>query len=1152
MMLGRVHLLLLLPVWIAFGAPSPALAAPQPEPEAAVVDPDSVELTVELMEARLAQVRAAAEMDEALRARLVELYQQIIAELRKAAEFEGKRAELMRVQAEAPELMQALQAEAAAPLPDEQPEFPPDTSLAQLEQSLAEAERALKLAQDKASKHEQDLKELSERRKTTPEALSAANDQLARLDEEFGAAPPEGDARQVTEVRRILLRARRKALEAEIDRYETGIATCGVRIELHRLRQAQAAREATAKAALVKAWQDVVNERRRSEAETAAAEAERIRREKALSDRRVSREAEDNAKLAEERTAVTEKLTEASDRLVEIKRVLAEQTVSYDAIARRVRSAGLDQGVGMLLKRKRDALPDLPALQRESSDLQASLSATDIRLLELEEEVKKYADVEQMIRSTMKRIQSTTSAEERAMIEAELRPLLVSRGELMAALAKDLDTYFNKLLELVEQQRLLVGKVEEFSGFINERILWVRSATVPRTTDLQNAKASFLWITDRVRWRTIAAGTKQAVQNDPVPSAVFLLVFAFFLLQRRRLKRKITELGQTASRSVTSAFAPTAETLVLTLVVSAVWPSLLLFASWQLGRVPDAPSPAKSTAAGLQVAGLTFLFLEFLRQMSRPHGLAEAHFDWNARGLRLFRRHLVWLMAISLPLTVIFQISELSTWEASRSSMGRFAFILRTLAVIVFAQCIFRPSGGILQGTKWSAQRGRFNRVKHLWYPLAVGLPAVLVALSVLGYHYTAVRLAEQLRASILLLVLVLLVKALAMRWLLVSRRKLALEQLRKRREAQAQQAAERTGPPSDMDIPPEPEIDVSSISLQTRNLLRASTTAILLVGMWLVWVDVFPALRILNNYELWSRKVTVMESVTAADGAIEQKSVERRMPIRLGDLGLAVIVVVVTIVAAKNVPGLLEITILQRLPLDAGARYAVTTVSRYALTIVGIVVAFGRIGIGWSQVQWLAAAVTVGLGFGLQEIFANFVSGLIILFERPVRIGDVVTVGEVEGKVTRIRIRATTIMDWNRRELLVPNKEFITGKLMNWTLSDSVTREVISVGIAYGSDTELARKLLLKVADECPHVMKEPRPSAIFRRFGESTLDFDLRVFINERDDWPDLIDELHTSIDREFRRAGIEIAFPQRDIHIRTIAELPAAMQKAIEQAP
>jgi potassium efflux system protein len=230
---------------------------------------------------------------------------------------------------------------------------------------------------------------------------------------------------------------------------------------------------------------------------------------------------------------------------------------------------------------------------------------------------------------------------------------------------------------------------------------------------------------------------------------------------------------------------------------------------------------------------------------------------------------------------------------------------------------------------------------------------------------------------------------------------------------------------------------------------------------------------------------------------------------------------------------------------IDAGARFAIAALLRYAILIVGFILAFDAIGIGWRQVQWLAAAMTVGLAFGLQEIFANFVSGIIVLFERPIRIGDVVTVGNVDGKITRISMRATHVTDWNRRELIVPNKTFVTNEIINWTLSDPVTRVVVPVGIAYGSNTRLARDLLLKAARACGPVLHEPVPMAIFKGFGDSALDFELRVFIPSRDIWPEMMDELHTRIDDEFRQAGIEIAFPQRDVHVRSVHDVLPIVQ-------
>jgi potassium-dependent mechanosensitive channel len=310
--------------------------------------------------------------------------------------------------------------------------------------------------------------------------------------------------------------------------------------------------------------------------------------------------------------------------------------------------------------------------------------------------------------------------------------------------------------------------------------------------------------------------------------------------------------------------------------------------------------------------------------------------------------------------------------------------------------------------------------------------------------------------------------------------------------------------------------------------------------------VEVLPALRVLNRVELWPRTFAILDTISGG-----------RTPgtLTLADAVVATLIAIVSLAAARNTPGLLEITVLRQLTLDSGARYAITAVSRYLITVVGLVLTFGQLGIAWSHVQWLIAAVSVGLGFGLQEIFANFVSGLILLFERPIRIGDVVSVGDVTGKVTRIRIRATTITDWDLRELVVPNKEFITARVMNWTLTDTTARMTIKVGVAYGTDPDLARRLILEVAAKNPNVLKDPAPHALFDEFGDSSMNFTLRVYLPSLDVLLQTRHDLHTGICATFQKAGIEIPFPQSEIRIRPAAESasdPAAFPDSIAANP
>ncbi|MFP6800830.1 MAG: mechanosensitive ion channel domain-containing protein, partial [Pseudomonas sp.] len=194
-------------------------------------------------------------------------------------------------------------------------------------------------------------------------------------------------------------------------------------------------------------------------------------------------------------------------------------------------------------------------------------------------------------------------------------------------------------------------------------------------------------------------------------------------------------------------------------------------------------------------------------------------------------------------------------------------------------------------------------------------------------------------------------------------------------------------------------------------------------------------------------------------------------------------------------------------------------------------------LGVSWDKLQWLVAALSVGLGFGLQEIFANFISGLIILFERPVRIGDVVTIGNLSGTVSKIRIRATTITDFDRKEIIVPNKTFVTDQLINWSLNDTITRVIVKIGLAYESDLALARKLMMQAAEENPRVLRDPVPLLFFLTISASTFDYELRFHVRELGDRNAATDEILTRIALSFREHNVEMAFNQVEVMIKNL---------------
>jgi potassium efflux system protein len=189
--------------------------------------------------------------------------------------------------------------------------------------------------------------------------------------------------------------------------------------------------------------------------------------------------------------------------------------------------------------------------------------------------------------------------------------------------------------------------------------------------------------------------------------------------------------------------------------------------------------------------------------------------------------------------------------------------------------------------------------------------------------------------------------------------------------------------------------------------------------------------------------------------------------------------------------------------------------------------------------VQWLVAALGVGIGFGLQEIVANFISGIILLFERPIRPGDIISVSGFDGTVLKINPRATVIETFDRKEVMVPNKELITGVVNNWSLSSSTLRGVIPVGVAYGSDVHQAIAILYEVAQDNPRVLEDPAPMVTFEDFGDNALTLWLRCYGTS--DYLKLWTDLRTEIYDRFNAAGIGIAFPQRDVHLDASAPIP-----------
>jgi potassium efflux system protein len=290
-----------------------------------------------------------------------------------------------------------------------------------------------------------------------------------------------------------------------------------------------------------------------------------------------------------------------------------------------------------------------------------------------------------------------------------------------------------------------------------------------------------------------------------------------------------------------------------------------------------------------------------------------------------------------------------------------------------------------------------------------------------------------------------------------------------------------------------------------------------------------------------WLKFILIL--LTVYGGVIEAVSRLLQYPIGVDrvhfTLGGALIVLLIVLFGfafASGVKYLLQ-NVLSRLPLQRGVPYAISKVSYYVLLTLILFAALIEAGVDLSKFTVITGALGVGLGFGLQNVVSNFVSGLILLFERPIRVGDTVDVNGLVGTVKRIGARSSTVQTYQGSEVIVPNSNLISNQVINWTLSTPWRRVEVPVGVAYGTNPEQVIDLLVEVAGSNPGVMRDPKPSAFFVGFGDSALNFELRFWAARQESWFQLKSDVTTNVAKALQEAGIEIPFPQRDLHVRSI---------------
>lgn len=835
----------------------------------------------------------------------------------------------------------------------------------------------------------------------------------------------------------------------------------------------------------------------------------------------ISKELDFNTSISEELLKKTTEISQLSQDNLRIKNVLDNLQQTQRNIEEQISSLQGTLVLSRIINKQRQSLPQdkvIKGLSKQIADLR-------VRVFDISEFKDSLVDTQAYISKLESREKTTFTDAEKAQLEEILQTRSKTLSELLKLLNNQLNLSIN--IELNQQQVKTIS--DALQQKLQQQSFWVKS----------NSEMDLEWFTrfpGLAGYELTEISKKLDFSNwkDNLGLAGLLIgglsLLTFFIRrQHDRIKQKLTKINNSMLTVPTDSQWNTPMAIFWTVVLCL--PSTFMFLIvFVLVTYICFLDPTEVWPWGLKMA-FYWLYFAFMLAMLRPNGIAYRHFNMPQSSNAVFRKilkHSVWVIGLLLNTSIFNNATE---YGIAYDVIGQAMTVLVLLSVLFVVVPGFRMGIATYQKAA-SYRRDAKPMLLGLVRILLVLAPIALIVLIVMGYYYTASQIIEHLVASYFAIVTWIIIRNMVYRGFNVSSRRLSYRRLQEKRAlAQAKTQAQQNGQEQTVEtedsalVLQDDAISVSDIKNQMLKITDLVLWTALFGLLYWVWSDLVTVAYYLKEITLWQQATTteagtVMESIT------------------LLNLLVAMIVLIVTYILVKNLGGLLETLVFSNLNLSQGTPYTITTIFTYLLIIIGASIAFASLGMSWSKLQWLFTALSVGLGFGMQEIFGNFVSGIIILFERPVRVGDMVTIGSFNGTVSKIRIRATTLIDNDRKEVIVPNKAFITERVVNWALTSSMTRLVISVGVAYGSDLELVKRLLLQAAEENEVVLKDPAPAAYFLTFGASTLDHELRVYVGQLSDRIRTIDALNRRIDELFMANNIEIAFNQLDIFIKNQA--------------
>lgn len=1123
---------------------------------------DSQDLTSAVIRSRADEAAHSTELDAKTKARIAELYQDAHNQLLNSDD-ELRSARVFQTRADQQRLSRIITEKRAEidRLKSTEPWLPTYRDQRQLEEALGEKEDELNKLKLAISESEKDIKQRVVRRNEILKALPTARAQFDDAAEQLEFANTPAEHPLLMLAHKTELRARKRYMEYHIARMEHELEAYDQEdaydvprtnrfVLYRRLELAEAE-----KAKLEERHKKYVTDQSRLSVLKA-------REEFVKTHPQLKSYAERNLELAEQTQSLSQAVATLEADVKKMKSLREDTEKKFAYVKEKEKSIGQTGPIGLLLRKTKADLPDLALHQHNVAARRELIDDLNFKILSLEDQLKQLANVPLIVAKIVAEAPIQPQTEEWSSTRydpiAELRAgatfAIERQREYLTALKSKHNKQYQLLWELDAHEREVVDTTTQFASFIDERVLWIRSGRLLGPWDLENASKQELAMFVPNNWASVFKALHADFRHSPEITLIALLVFFSMLRMNRIVSRHMREISSEAVKPTCTDLWLTAQVLGLSVVRSLVFPVVPAFFGWRLLQATSDSTFPVTVAHGLLTIAVVGWPMRLVSLLCKHDGLAEAHLQWSHHACDIVRRHMRWLMGAGLTLVFISVVLDETNRDVDYSAIERMLFIGGMLVTAGFFRRLFKPETGVLKGDgpdnddtepTWNL------RVRQAWYYAAQSVPFALAVMSVMGYDYTARQLGWKLMTTSWLAFGLVIVAGVMLRQVTIRHRKLTYQLtgtfpvvgIFGNDDIARQYYSSSTEP----NFAPRVAAEATSLNrmlTQTGKLIRTMAVMGFMAGCWMVWNDVIPALKIFDAWPLWTVETTQLDSVG--------KSIIVNEPVTIPHLALAIIMATCTWVAVRNLPGLLDFTLLEKLPIDKAGRYAVNALAGYAVLIVGSTLVFGTLGVSWSKVQWLATALTFGLAFGLQEVFANFVSGIIILFERPLRIGDVVTIGDVCGTVSQIRMRATTITNGDRQEFIVPNKEFITGRLLNWTLSDEVNRIVIKVGVAYGSDVDRVRQLILGVANRHINLLRDPEPTVTFESFGDSSLDFSLRAFLPSMEHRRQTIGELHTQIYKVLNEHGIEMAFPQQDIHIKTLPlELTQALASSTQQA-